>query len=64
LSFQMMQTGRCPTDELSLTNCAVVGEKELQFEQSLYSFVTHMSVSESVRCFFVYIHHNKPVFVL
>uniref|UniRef100_A0A8C8JA77 Vesicle-fusing ATPase n=1 Tax=Oncorhynchus tshawytscha TaxID=74940 RepID=A0A8C8JA77_ONCTS len=24
--------GRCPTDELSLTNCAVVSEKESQFE--------------------------------
>uniref|UniRef100_A0A4W5PKW8 Vesicle-fusing ATPase n=2 Tax=Hucho hucho TaxID=62062 RepID=A0A4W5PKW8_9TELE len=27
-----MQAGRCPTDELSLTNCAVVSEKEPQFE--------------------------------
>uniref|UniRef100_A0A8C7DW49 Vesicle-fusing ATPase n=1 Tax=Oncorhynchus kisutch TaxID=8019 RepID=A0A8C7DW49_ONCKI len=25
-------SGRCPTDELSLTNCAVVSEKESQFE--------------------------------
>ncbi|KAM7372648.1 hypothetical protein PAMP_009801 [Pampus punctatissimus] len=25
-----MQAARCPTDELSLTNCAVVSEKDLQ----------------------------------
>ncbi|KAM8836688.1 vesicle-fusing ATPase-like isoform 3-T3 [Spinachia spinachia] len=29
----MMQAARCPTDELSLTNCAVINEKEPQFEQ-------------------------------
>uniref|UniRef100_A0A8C7E1H7 Vesicle-fusing ATPase n=1 Tax=Oncorhynchus kisutch TaxID=8019 RepID=A0A8C7E1H7_ONCKI len=29
---QTLQAGRCPTDELSLTNCAVVSEKESQFE--------------------------------
>lgn len=28
-----MQAARCPTDELSLTNCAVVSEKGPQFEQ-------------------------------
>uniref|UniRef100_A0A3Q4HQJ1 Vesicle-fusing ATPase n=1 Tax=Neolamprologus brichardi TaxID=32507 RepID=A0A3Q4HQJ1_NEOBR len=28
-----MQAGRCPTDELSLTNCAVVSEKDLQSGQ-------------------------------
>uniref|UniRef100_A0A8C3GCC5 Vesicle-fusing ATPase n=1 Tax=Cyclopterus lumpus TaxID=8103 RepID=A0A8C3GCC5_CYCLU len=28
-----MQAARCPTDELSLTNCAVINEKEPQFEQ-------------------------------
>uniref|UniRef100_A0A8C7VWM0 Vesicle-fusing ATPase n=1 Tax=Oncorhynchus mykiss TaxID=8022 RepID=A0A8C7VWM0_ONCMY len=27
-----MQAARCPTDELSLTNCAVVSEKDPQFE--------------------------------
>uniref|UniRef100_A0A8C3B336 Vesicle-fusing ATPase n=1 Tax=Cyclopterus lumpus TaxID=8103 RepID=A0A8C3B336_CYCLU len=31
--FQIMQAARCPTDELSLTNCAVINEKEPQFEQ-------------------------------
>uniref|UniRef100_A0A674CC61 Vesicle-fusing ATPase n=1 Tax=Salmo trutta TaxID=8032 RepID=A0A674CC61_SALTR len=30
--FLTLQAGRCPTDELSLTNCAVVSEKESQFE--------------------------------
>uniref|UniRef100_A0A8C3B249 Vesicle-fusing ATPase n=1 Tax=Cyclopterus lumpus TaxID=8103 RepID=A0A8C3B249_CYCLU len=29
----IMQAARCPTDELSLTNCAVINEKEPQFEQ-------------------------------
>ncbi|KAG9346237.1 hypothetical protein JZ751_008062 [Albula glossodonta] len=34
LSFlQTMQVARCPTDELSLTNCAVVSEKDLQAGQ-------------------------------
>lgn len=32
-SLQTMQAGRCPTDELSLTNCAVVSEKDLQSGQ-------------------------------
>ncbi|XP_060951349.1 vesicle-fusing ATPase-like [Limanda limanda] len=33
LSFQILQAARCPTDELSLTNCAVINEMEPQFEQ-------------------------------
>lgn len=33
IPFQIMQAARCPTDELSLTNCAVINEKEPQFEQ-------------------------------
>uniref|UniRef100_A0A8C0GAN7 Uncharacterized protein n=1 Tax=Chelonoidis abingdonii TaxID=106734 RepID=A0A8C0GAN7_CHEAB len=28
-----MQAARCPTDELSLTNCAVVNEKDFQAVQ-------------------------------
>ncbi|KAG9343769.1 hypothetical protein JZ751_013150 [Albula glossodonta] len=32
-SPQTMQAARCPTDELSLTNCAVVSEKDLQSGQ-------------------------------
>uniref|UniRef100_A0A665V2V1 Vesicle-fusing ATPase n=1 Tax=Echeneis naucrates TaxID=173247 RepID=A0A665V2V1_ECHNA len=32
-SSQTMQAARCPTDELSLTNCAVVSEKDLQSGQ-------------------------------
>ncbi|XP_062874583.1 vesicle-fusing ATPase isoform X2 [Trichomycterus rosablanca] len=30
MATRMMQAARCPTDELSLTNCAVVSEKDLQ----------------------------------
>ncbi|CAD7668095.1 unnamed protein product [Nyctereutes procyonoides] len=30
LFFKTMQAARCPTDELSLTNCAVVNEKDFQ----------------------------------
>ncbi|XP_034426801.1 vesicle-fusing ATPase-like isoform X1 [Hippoglossus hippoglossus] len=33
MSGRIMQAARCPTDELSLTNCAVINEKEPQFEQ-------------------------------
>uniref|UniRef100_A0A8C9Y8Z9 Vesicle-fusing ATPase n=1 Tax=Sander lucioperca TaxID=283035 RepID=A0A8C9Y8Z9_SANLU len=33
LSFQVMQVARCPTDELSLSNCAVINDKEPQTEQ-------------------------------
>ncbi|KAM8836686.1 vesicle-fusing ATPase-like isoform 1-T1 [Spinachia spinachia] len=33
MTERMMQAARCPTDELSLTNCAVINEKEPQFEQ-------------------------------
>lgn len=32
-SLQTMLAARCPTDELSLTNCAVVSEKDLQSGQ-------------------------------
>uniref|UniRef100_A0A671XK59 Vesicle-fusing ATPase n=1 Tax=Sparus aurata TaxID=8175 RepID=A0A671XK59_SPAAU len=30
---RVMQAAKCPTDELSLTNCAVINEKEPHFEQ-------------------------------
>ncbi|XP_056152855.1 vesicle-fusing ATPase-like [Lampris incognitus] len=33
MAGRTMQAARCPTDELSLTNCAVISEKEQQFEQ-------------------------------
>ncbi|CAL8283121.1 unnamed protein product [Merluccius merluccius] len=40
-----MQSARCPTDELSLTNCAVINEKEQQFEQHVtVRNVTHKYV--------------------
>uniref|UniRef100_H2S3L4 Vesicle-fusing ATPase n=1 Tax=Takifugu rubripes TaxID=31033 RepID=H2S3L4_TAKRU len=41
MTARMMQAARCPTDELSLTNCAVINEKEQQFEQ-------HVSVRNSI----------------
>ncbi|KAK1881291.1 Vesicle-fusing ATPase [Dissostichus eleginoides] len=45
LSFQFMQAARCPTDELSLTNCAVINDKEPQFEQHVtVRNVAHMYV--------------------
>ncbi|XP_071766160.1 vesicle-fusing ATPase-like [Centroberyx gerrardi] len=33
MAGRTMQAARCPTDELSLTNCAVISEKEQQFDQ-------------------------------
>ncbi|XP_069016223.1 vesicle-fusing ATPase-like isoform X1 [Embiotoca jacksoni] len=33
MTARLMQAARCPTDELSLTNCAVINEKDPQFEQ-------------------------------
>ncbi|XP_058477596.1 vesicle-fusing ATPase-like isoform X1 [Solea solea] len=33
MNFRVMQVVRCPTDELSLTNCAVINEKETQIDQ-------------------------------
>ncbi|KAK5851189.1 hypothetical protein PBY51_002004 [Eleginops maclovinus] len=40
-----MQAARCPTDELSLTNCAVINDKEPQFEQHVtVRNVAHMYV--------------------
>lgn len=42
LLFQIMQAGRCPTDELSLTNCAVINEKDPQFEQWVLSCRTRV----------------------
>uniref|UniRef100_A0A4W6ENC9 Vesicle-fusing ATPase n=1 Tax=Lates calcarifer TaxID=8187 RepID=A0A4W6ENC9_LATCA len=33
IAAETMQAARCPTDELSLTNCAVVSEKDLQSGQ-------------------------------
>ncbi|XP_068439386.1 vesicle-fusing ATPase-like [Clinocottus analis] len=32
MTDRIMEAARCPTDELSLTNCAVINEKETQFE--------------------------------
>ncbi|XP_035764749.1 vesicle-fusing ATPase-like [Neolamprologus brichardi] len=32
MSSRVMQTARCPSDELSLTNCAIVSDKDQHFE--------------------------------
>ncbi|XP_029312509.1 vesicle-fusing ATPase-like [Cottoperca gobio] len=45
MTDRFMQAARCPTDELSLTNCAVINEKEQQFEQHVtVRNVAHMYV--------------------
>uniref|UniRef100_A0A4W5MS55 Vesicle-fusing ATPase n=1 Tax=Hucho hucho TaxID=62062 RepID=A0A4W5MS55_9TELE len=60
-----MQAARCPTDELSLTNCAVVSEKDPQFEHHVtvrttptHKFVftvkTHQSVVPGTIAFSLY----------
>ncbi|XP_041671178.1 vesicle-fusing ATPase-like [Cheilinus undulatus] len=33
MTARVMQAAKCPTDELSLTNCAVINDKEQQLEQ-------------------------------
>ncbi|XP_062304371.1 vesicle-fusing ATPase isoform X2 [Osmerus eperlanus] len=52
--FKTMQAARCPTDDLSLTNCAVVSEKDLQSGQ-------HVSVKTTPNHKFVFTvksHHT------
>ncbi|MEQ2271115.1 hypothetical protein XENORESO_021947 [Xenotaenia resolanae] len=49
-----MQAGRCPTDELSLTNCAVVSEKDLQSGQH----VTVKTTPNHKYVFTVKTHHT------
>lgn len=56
-----MQTARCPTDELSLTNCAVISDKETQLEQHVtvrnlahkfvFTLKTHSSVNAGTIAF-------------
>ncbi|XP_061666701.1 vesicle-fusing ATPase-like isoform X1 [Syngnathoides biaculeatus] len=55
MSTRLMKAERCPTDKLSLTNCAVINEKEPQFEQHVtvrnlthkyvFTLKTHPSVN-------------------
>ncbi|XP_056609984.1 vesicle-fusing ATPase [Triplophysa dalaica] len=54
MATRTMQAARCPTDELSLTNCAVVNEKDLQSGQhvSVRIAPTHKFVF-TVKC-----HHS------
>uniref|UniRef100_A0A3B3CUN8 Vesicle-fusing ATPase n=1 Tax=Oryzias melastigma TaxID=30732 RepID=A0A3B3CUN8_ORYME len=49
-----MQAARCPTDELSLTNCAVVSEKDLQSGQH----VTVKTTPNHKYVFTVKTHHT------
>ncbi|KAF4092339.1 hypothetical protein AMELA_G00019890 [Ameiurus melas] len=54
MATRTMQAARCPTDELSLTNCAVVSEKDLQSGQ-------HVSVKTTPNHKFVFTvksHHT------
>ncbi|KAM9336081.1 vesicle-fusing ATPase-like [Symphorus nematophorus] len=61
MTGRIMQAGRCPTDELSLTNCAVINEKETQFEQHVtvrnlthkyvFTLKTHPSVNSGTIAF-------------
>ncbi|XP_041714651.1 vesicle-fusing ATPase isoform X1 [Coregonus clupeaformis] len=55
MAGRTVQAGRCPTDELSLTNCAVVNEKEPQFEHHVtvrttptHKFVFTLKTHQSV----------------
>ncbi|KAI3364930.1 hypothetical protein L3Q82_001110 [Scortum barcoo] len=55
MTSRIMQAARCPTDQLSLTNCAVINDKEPQFEQHVtvrnlthkyvFTLKTHPSVN-------------------
>lgn len=61
MTSRIMQAARCPTDELSLTNCAVINEKEPQFEQHVtvrnlnhkyvFTLKTHPSVNAGTIAF-------------
>ncbi|XP_071398809.1 vesicle-fusing ATPase-like [Centroberyx affinis] len=61
MAGRTMHAARCPTDELSLTNCAVVSEKEQQFDQHVtvrnlthkyvFTVKTHPSVVQGTIAF-------------
>ncbi|CAJ1081492.1 vesicle-fusing ATPase-like [Xyrichtys novacula] len=61
MTARVMQAAKCPTDELSLTNCAVINEKEQQLEQHVtvrngghkyvFSLKTHPSVNSGTIAF-------------
>ncbi|XP_014902501.1 vesicle-fusing ATPase isoform X3 [Poecilia latipinna] len=54
MATRTMQAARCPTDELSLTNCAVVSEKDLQSGQH----VTVKTTPNHKYVFTVKTHHT------
>ncbi|XP_038591688.1 vesicle-fusing ATPase-like [Micropterus salmoides] len=61
MSTRIMQVARCPTDELSLSNCAVINEKEPQLElhatvrnlahKYVFTLKTHPSVNAGTIAF-------------
>lgn len=51
---QVMQAARCPTDELSLTNCAVINDNETQFEH-------HVTVRNSAHKFVFTLKKHRSV---
>ncbi|KAM6964435.1 vesicle-fusing ATPase-like [Tautogolabrus adspersus] len=61
MTARVMQAAKCPTDELSLTNCAVINEKEPQLEQHVtvrnsghryvFTLKTHPSVHSGTIAF-------------
>ncbi|KAF7649274.1 hypothetical protein LDENG_00144160 [Lucifuga dentata] len=55
MATRIMQAARCPTDELSLTNCAVVNEKDLQSGQH----VTVKTTPNHKFAFTVKTHHTR-----
>ncbi|ELK25278.1 Vesicle-fusing ATPase [Myotis davidii] len=56
MAGRSMQAARCPTDELSLTNCAVVNEKDFQSGQHVV-----VRTSPSHRCTFTLRTHPSVV---
>lgn len=54
MSTRVMQTARCPSDELSLTNCAIISDKDQHFEKhvivriSAHKFVFTLKPHSSV----------------
>ncbi|XP_070707411.1 vesicle-fusing ATPase-like [Pempheris klunzingeri] len=61
MTARIMQAARCPTDHLSLTNCAVINDKEQQFEEHVivrnfthkfvFTLKTHPSVNAGTIAF-------------
>uniref|UniRef100_A0AAQ5ZUR0 Vesicle-fusing ATPase n=1 Tax=Amphiprion ocellaris TaxID=80972 RepID=A0AAQ5ZUR0_AMPOC len=46
----IMKADRCPTDKLALTNCAIISEKEQQFEHVSKMTLTNYKFDKSKQC--------------